>query len=227
MRNAFISFMFLTSLFTAFLSCNKEKQYNIHGKVVNKVTGEPIEGALVHLRDAVGSNALIEGPEVNNFDEDYTDVNGDFKVQIVIEDGHGVLSAGKEGYRWVNPFDGSEKVYTGVKEGNTVINLELEGLAFFSPFLIKTSGTSTSNDSLLFDLLSYDDFNSNYKNTFTRVFIGSGPFEFTTLEDGWRVKGDRYLRYKIEYTDGGTWNEKIDSVFLPTSPDAFTDTLTY
>lgn len=133
----------------------------------------------------------------------------------------------QEGYRWINPTHGDETVYRGLKPGQTTMTLELEGLAFFSPYLMKVSGTTSSNDSLFFDLLSYDDFNNNYNNTFTRLFTGSGPFVFTTLDDGWRVKGDRYLRYKIKYTDENIWKEKIDSVFLPTTLEVFTDTLTY
>lgn len=222
MRNSVILLIFITLLAAAFLSCNKEKQYNVQGKVVNEVTGEPIEGALVHLRDAVGSNALIDGPEVNNIDEDYTDASGDFKVQIKTKDGHGVLYAFKEGYRWIHPTNGSEEVFTGVKQGHSIMILELGGRAYFKPYLLKTSGAMSSADSMYFTNLDYDH------GLKTKLFTGTGLFQrYTSLEKGLTVKGDKYLRYKIEFTEGNTWNEKIDSVFLPTSLDVFTDTLTY
>lgn len=204
------------------MTCKRETMYNVKGKVVNEVTKEPIEGALVHLRDAVGSNALIDGPEVKNIDEDYTDVNGDFNVQIETEDGHGVLYAAKEGYRWINPTHGDETVYRGLKPGQTSMVLELEGRAYFKPHLLKTSGAMSSADSMYFTNLDYDH------GLKTKLFTGTGPFQrYTSLEKGLTVKGDKYLRYKMEYTDENIWKEKIDSVFLPTSLDVFTDTLTY
>ena len=41
------------------------------------------------------------------------------------------------------------------------------------------------------------------------------------------MKGDRYLRYKLEFTTDGVWQTKIDSVFLPTSLEVYKDTIYY
>ncbi len=221
------SILIITMLFLTLAACRKERTYEVEGIITNKVTGEPIEGALVHLRDAVGSNALIEGPEVNNVDEDYTGENGSFHVKITTERGHGVFYASKEGYRWINPTHGDQTVHRGLKQGKTIANFKLEGRAYFKPQLLKTSAPSSSDDSLCFSLLSYDSFEENYRSIPTKIYSGFGPFMLSTSEEGRLVLGDRYLRYKMEYTDEGVWKEKIDSVFLPTTLEVFTDTLTY
>ena len=102
----------------------------------------------------------------------------------------------------------------------------MDGIAYFNSPFYKTSAPQKDQDSLKITLLSYEDLNKLYLLD-PRLYNGKGVFHYPTLNYPFKVKGDRYLRYKLEFTTDGFWQTKIDSVFLPTSLEVYRDTIYY
>jgi hypothetical protein len=211
------------------VSCKRERLYEAKGQVLNAVTGEPVVGAKVYLNDELGNNdPILSSDGIENSDVALTDNEGRYHVKIMTKSGKGIISVGKIGYEF-NVYSENGNVvkhWTMIGEGTTNLNLILEGLAYFNSPFYKTSAPQKDQDSLKITLLSYEDLNVIYLLD-PRLYNGKGVFHYPTLNYPFNVKGDRYLRYKLEFTTDGVWQTKIDSVFLPTSLEVFRDTIYY
>ena len=213
-----------------FLSC-KKKTYEFHavGKVYNKNTQEPIQGAEVILRDGMATNDPIlpsEGGTSENVTT--TDENGFYSVKLTSQNSwHAVLWVKKEAYRYEVQVEGTTQSYEMINEGPHVINLPLHGTAFFNSPFVKHSGSPSDQDTMLLHLLSYENIHENLYYMKPSEYHGVGAFHFLASKRKVSLLGDRYLRYKIEWTNDGIWQSKIDSVFLPTSTEVFQDTVYY
>ena len=212
-----------------FLSC-KKRTYEFHavGKVYNKITQEPIQGAEVILRDGMATNDPIlpsEGGTSENVTT--TDENGFYSVKLTSQKSwHAVLWVKKEAYRYELQVEGTTQSYEMINEGPHVINLPLHGTAFFNSPFMKINHASMK-DSLIVSLLDYRDLNNLLRYKEPKLYQGVGPFYFYDSTSAIIAEGDRYLRYKLEWTKDGIWQSKIDSVFLPTSTAVYNDTIYY
>ncbi len=219
-----ISYLLITVALATTTSCKRKHLFDISGVVTNKANGQPIEGAEIWLRDNLDRNdpSIVQVVGIS-------DAKGNYRVKIETEKSSGLLIGGKLGYRWVNPNDGSE-VVCGVSSGVKQLNLQLEGTALFNGYFQKNSSTPKSTDVIKISLLSYDNMNENYNFRPTKEYDGEGPFRYNGIDGNpVTVLGDRYLRYKLEFSgDGGaTFQTKIDSVFLPTSLTEYKETIYY
>jgi hypothetical protein len=214
------------------VSCKRERLYEAKGQVLNAVTGEPVVGAKVYLNDELGNNdPILSSDGIENSDVALTDIEGRYHVKIMTKSGKGIISVGKSGYEF-NVYSENGNVvkhWTMIGEGTTNLNLILEGIAYFNSPFHKTSAPQKDQDSLKITLLSYEDLNIGLRSLGTKLHKGKGSFTFFNDgdESGIITKGDRYLRYKLEFTTDGVWQTKIDSVFLPTSLEVFRDTIYY
>ena len=103
----------------------------------------------------------------------------------------------------------------------------MDGIAYFNSPFYKTSAPQKDQDSLKITLLSYEKIDDKLRYLSTKEFKGKGAFTFYRESSNVIAKGDRHLRYKLEFTTDGVWQTKIDSVFLPTSLEVFRDTIYY
>jgi len=212
------------------VSCKRERLYEAKGQVLNAVTGEPVVGAKVYLNDELGNNdPILSSDGIENSDVALTDNEGRYHVKIMTKSGKGIISVGKSGYEF-NVYSENGNVvkhWTMIGEGTTNLNLILEGLAYFNSPFYKTSAPQKDQDSLKISLLSYEKIDELLNNREPFLRKGKGVFYFRYEDSNTQVKGDRYLRYKLEFTTDGVWQTKIDSVFLPTSLEVFRDTIYY
>jgi hypothetical protein len=212
------------------VSCKRERLYEAKGQVLNAVTGEPVVGAKVYLNDELGNNdPILSSDGIENSDVALTDNEGRYHVKIMTKSGKGIISVGKSGYEF-NVYSENGNVvkhWTMIGEGTTNLNLILEGLAYFNSPFYKTSAPQKDQDSLKISLLSYEKIDELLNNREPFLRKGKGVFYFRYEDSNTQVKGDRYLRYKLEFTKDGVWQTKIDSVFLPTSLEVYRDTIYY
>ena len=212
------------------ISCKRERLYEAKGQVLNAVTGEPVVGAKVYLNDELGNNdPILSSDGIENSDVALTDNEGRYHVKIMTKSGKGIISVGKSGYEF-NVYSENGNVvkhWTMIGEGTTNLNLILEGLAYFNSPFYKTSAPQKDQDSLKISLLSYEKIDELLNNREPFLRKGKGVFYFRYEDSNTQVKGDRYLRYKLEFTTDGVWQTKIDSVFLPTSLEVYRDTIYY
>ena len=220
-----IQILFLISL--SLYSCKKEEYLSIvTGQVLNKATQLPISGAIVQLSDGTAvEDWLLSSSGATVVDIDTTDEYGRFHLQIKSESQNVEFIAYKSGYEYQA---GSSMGHTSLQTGGHNITAILQGLAYFNSTFEQISSIQNDTDTLKINLLSYENLTSNYQNWSAFEFHGTGKF---TISDNpfliAKVLGDRYLRYKLEFTNNGVWQTKIDSVFLPTSPDVYTQTIYY
>ena len=217
-------------LFILFISMAcKKKTYEFHavGKVYNKITQEPIQGAEVILRDGMATNDPIlpsEGGTSENVTT--TDENGFYSVKLTSQNSwHAVLWVKKEAYRYELQVEGTTQSYKMISEGPQFVDFPLEGMAWFNPPFAKKKNEQNVVDSTRISLVSYRSFEEYL--LYGKLHIGNGPFYILYQDAPAIVRGDKFLRYKIEWTNDGIWQSKIDSVFLPTSTEVFQDTLYY
>jgi len=224
MKKIFIQTMIITS--TLLLSCTKNNTYSVEGVVLNTNTLEPLDSVEVTLKDGVGVGTIIPSDGANVISRVYTNSEGKFKISIKSKSNHAFLFLGKKGYEYINPNSTSDTRHYYVQDGHQNIILHMNGIAYFNSPFYKTSATQKDQDSLKITLLSYEDLNKLYLLD-PRLYNGKGVFHYPTLNYPFKVKGDRYLRYKLEFTTDGVWQTKIDSVFLPTSLEVYRDTIYY
>ncbi len=214
------------------VSCKRERLYEAKGQVLNAVTGEPVVGAKVYLNDELGNNdPILSSDGIENSDVALTDNEGRYHVKIMTKSGKGIISVGKSGYEF-NVYSENGNVlkhWTMIGEGTTNLDLMLKGIAYFNPVFKKNSSQLNENDILKLTVFSYENMIDWLQGSGTpKEFKGKGPFvKLTNSYTISQVDGDRYLRYKLEFTADGVWQTKIDSVFLPTSLEVFRDTIYY
>ena len=233
MRNLILTKVILLIAITCISSCkNKDELYlfEARGRVTNKVTGEPIEGVKITLENGAAESFLGNTANPDVEDVTYTDANGFYHVKIKANHNHAFLYPSKQGYEFKykrTETSGSTDGFRYVNRGSQEIDMELEGIAYFNSPFYKTSATQTNQDSLKITLLSYEDINKLYNSREPFLRKGKGVFYYAYEDSKTTVKGDRYLRYKLEFTTDGVWQTKIDSVFLPTSLEVYRDTIYY
>jgi hypothetical protein len=98
--------------------------------------------------------------------------------------------------------------------------LEIKADAYFDGYF-KSISESSSSDTLIVDILSYVNYNTSY---FVRTYFGKGIHKWKTSP--YRGIGDKYLRFKLDYTRNNQWHTKIDSVFIK-SHETYRDTIYY
>ncbi len=217
--------MIFTSIFL--LSCTKNNIYSVEGVVLNTNTLEPLDSVEVTLKDGVGVGAIIPSDGANVISRVYTNSEGKFKISIKSKSNHAFLFLGKKGYEYINPNSTSDTRHYYVQDGHQNIILLMNGIAYFNSPFYKTSAPQKDQDSLKITLLSYEDLSDDLRSLGASVYKGKGVFSFFISGREVIAKGDRYLRYKLEFTTDGVWQTKIDSVFLPTSLEVFRDTIYY
>ena len=206
-------------------SCKSELYSTVvTGKVINSVTKQPIEGAIVKISDESGGGSILfSANEATVIDYDTTDANGLFSVSIKSKSKDVQFVANKSSYEYVDEDSGAE----GISIGYGIHNLDakLKGLAYFNAPFQKSSSTTSDNDSLRISILSYDNLMENYESYDTQIYEGKGPFYFWYEGPSIQVWGDKFLRYKLEFTNKGIWETKIDSIFMPPSNEVYTQTI--
>ena len=207
-------------------SCIK-RDFEIKGVVINKSTGLVMEGVKVVLQDGLeGQDSFIGGTEPENFDSVFSNSNGKFKVSIRTSSSNGFIYGQKDGYRQITE-QGTIQGVNRIDDKNDSYIIEMEGYAYFNSPFQKNSGAEKSTDSLIFAILSYEDLKVNLNYYDTKIKKGKSPFYFWDENSPVGCKGDRYLRYKLEWTTDGIWHNKIDSVYIPTSKEVYKETIYY
>ena len=210
---------------------DEEFTTTVSGKVINFGSKEPIEGVEVYLKDGIGSSFFgVDGnTSSDKRNETVTDENGEFTVTLT-GSYEAALSMGKEGYEFDPDWNDGVSVgvrgygYGGGNYENQVFELKAE--AYFRG-VFENSGASSDQDTLNITLLSYKSLTSVMALVADEnPFVGKGPFQFYGPSDKKRVVGDRYLRFKLEFTRDGVWQTKIDSVYIK-SFETFADTIYY
>jgi hypothetical protein len=232
MRNSILTKIILLIAILIIYSCkNKDELYlfEARGRVTNKVTGEPIEGVKITLENGAAESwfGSSSNPEVKAVA--YTDANGFYEIKINANHNHAFLYPSKQAYEFkykASETDGSSDGFRYVNRGSQEIDMQMDGIAYFNSPFYKTSAPQKDQDSLKITLLSYKDLSEQYY-WYNQLFKGIGAFLITYPDKDVLSKGDRYLRYKLEFTTDGVWQTKIDSVFLPTSLEVFRDTIYY
>ena len=232
MRNLILTKIILLIAILIIYSCkNKDELYlfEARGRVTNKVTGEPLEGVKITLENGAAGSFLGNTTNPDVEDVTYTDANGFYEIKINVNHNHAFLYPSKQGYEFKykrTETSGSTDGFRYVKRGSQEIDMEMDGIAYFNSPFYKTSAPQKDQDSLKITLLSYKDLSEQYY-WYNQLFKGIGAFLITYPDKDVLSKGDRYLRYKLEFTTDGVWHTKIDSVFLPTSLEVFRDTIYY
>jgi hypothetical protein len=225
MKKIFIQATLIVSMLL--LSCTKKSIYSVEGVVLNTNTLEPLDSVEVTLTDGVGVGTIIPSNGANVISRVYTNSEGKFKISIESKSNHAFLFLDKKGYEYINPKTTSDTRHYPVLDGHQNIALKMNGIAYFNAPFYKTSAPQTNQDSLKITLLSYKDLEDDLRSLGASFYKGKGGFYFLYEDFPVRADGDRYLRYKLEFTTDGVWQTKIDSVFLPTSLEVYRDTIYY
>ncbi len=232
MRNSILTKVILLIAISIISSCkNKDELYlfEARGRVTNKVTGEPIEGVKITLENGSAESwfGSSSNPEVKAVT--YTDANGFYEIKINANHNHAFLYPSKQAYEFNykrTETSGSTDGFRYVNRGSQEIDMQMDGIAYFNSPFYKTSAPQKDQDSLKITLLSYESIGEQYY-WYNQFYKGKGAFLITYPDKDVLSKGDRYLRYKLEFTKDGVWQTKIDSVFLPTSLEVYRDTIYY
>ncbi len=232
MRNSILTKVILLIAISIISSCkNKDELYlfEARGRVTNKVTGEPIEGVKITLENGAAESwfGSSSNPEVKAVT--YTDANGFYEIKINANHNHAFLYPSKQAYEFNykrTETSGSTDGFRYVNRGSQEIDMQMDGIAYFNSPFYKTSAPQKDQDSLKITLLSYESIGEQYY-WYNQFYKGKGAFLITYPDKDVLSKGDRYLRYKLEFTKDGVWQTKIDSVFLPTSLEVYRDTIYY
>ena len=210
-------------------SCKKTFEFRVSGKVTNAITGEPLKDVLVVIQDGLSTSSLLSeetSPSVGATTK--TNENGEYQLYLKSnESWHAVVYPSSELYVYERIIEGTSQSYEFVGEGESLINFQLQGSSFFSPYFRKYSSPLGSNDKLIFSMLQYES--TEKHRTYSDYELPAIGYSSISKEGYSPIPalGDRYLRYKLEWTDNGVWKSKIDSVFLPTSLEVYTDTIFY
>jgi len=195
----------------SFHSCKKDKQYTTYcaGRVIS-ASSQPIEGVTILMVDSDPEYGI----SANNISKTtLTDKNGNFSLSITGNANTVTLIPSKSGYlEYQNPKYTSQNVnYMVFNSGANYSNLsiELDASAYFNPYLMSTV-PNTYNDTLIVNVISYSypetsDYGALY-------FYGKGPFELSTV-DLYAI-GDRYRKFKLQFTRNQQWVTKRDSVYI-------------
>ena len=246
----------LPVLLVGLLACDSHEEFDtqISGKVVNRFTQEPIEGAWVTLEDGIGSSggfSIDNQTSSGKNSETYTDADGEFSIKLTGEY-QPALGVSKEGYEF-DP-DWTDGVGVGVKlygYGGNYENqlLEMEAYAGFNLFVSTVPVNSIDSLVIITSTISPEMLASEVKNMthvgWNRLYVGGNRVSMsesvlhlpvqqeirfvpgaTAEEFSKLTTGDTYTSYQIAYTRNGQWETKIDSVYIK-SLEVYTDTIYY
>ena len=191
---------------------DKGETTTVKGRVVDFGTKEPIEGVRVNLRDGLGGYDPILGDEDRGSGANttvYTDSDGRFEVSVFGEWGAHLGIHHPEYWNWEhsNGFQvsGSKAYLNGSTTDGEVF--ELKAFAKYQVYY----GNTERVDSLTFQELHP---NLSISGPALKRFYGyNGPFEITGGST--RGIGNDYFRYRLEVKRNGSWDDKIDSFYLP------------
>ncbi len=204
------------------ITSDKKDLKIVSGRVINWGSKSPIDSAVVHFYYEIDGEDSAVG-EIE--DSVYSDKNGYYQFPVHTPISSLWIWVTKENYSILEILgapDWAESIIIKGNELNKNIILEMKAKAFFySPFK-KISEIQKDEDSLIITILPYDNIEGNLYTSSER-FNGKGSVRFF---DGIDVIGDRFLRYKLQYTSANGWKTKIDSVFIP-SLQFYTDTIYY
>lgn len=206
----------LTTIAFFLLACKEDEKAvtTIQGTVVNIGSKEPVDSVMVVAVDGANN----EKAQVIK----YTDTRGKFNVSI--EGNNPCIYLVKEGYRFVvfSEGHGSSENFKAFAAGETFNNevLELWADAYFKPIFVKKDCNPSDS--------TYIDEGNNIPLGFqktTFLIQGCEPIDRWSI-NGTKGIGDTYFHYWIKYQIQGVWNERIDSVYIP-SFTTYTDTIYY
>jgi hypothetical protein len=220
---------------TSMQACQKNKDgqdFIFEGKVVNAGSKKPIDSVRVVLHGGFPYRNFLapdlhDNPPTGNNDTTYTNENGRFKVAVYNESTV-FLSWYKKGYHdgTIIREESDSKGYANADNSffqpcDREITIEYEADCSFEPIL-KKKENSFANDTLVahFD----GDYWEKPRLIITpfEIYYGKGPFEFKYDN----FPGDIFVHYKLEFTNNGTWDTIIDSVFVK-SFTTYEDTIYY
>ena len=214
----------LLGFLVVIFSCKRTTE--LSGTVTNMRTGAAIEGASIYLYDE-STGGIFENGEIEVEKTVLSDATGYFYLELKTSlDANVRYNAGKEGYK--NPKTENAVSGVGLKTGQKKeVKIELEGIAYFGSPFEKKSTVPKGSDQFKLTVLPYSDISGSLNDFGTKEGEGKGPFYYT-YEDSYVIaKGDRFLRYKLEWKTDNVWYSKIDSVYLPTSTEVYRDTIFY
>ena len=232
----------LPIILAGLLGCMRDEEFTtrVSGKVVNRFTQEPIEGAYVYLKDGVGASGVVIIDSETSSDkrsEMYTDANGEFSLELTGE--YSVyLGVGKENYREFEADGAGIKSYG--RNGGSFENqiIELEAQAGFNPLFESVVPVNSTDSLIILFKDSRPDLPANkVKNRLNSgwniLYIGQQTSRFISVDTPKELEkliapttGDTHTEYQIAYTRNGQWETKIDSVYIK-SFETYTDTIYY
>ena len=231
MKKVFLkTIVYFALLILCIVACKKKpNDFIVTGVISNRVTGQAISNVTILLYDGIPSQTAplgtVNGKLLSTAESDN---NGFFSIQLSSETAsQATIDVAKEFYNevfYIGSESFSEKEIT---EGGHHLEIELEGIALFVPVLQKNSSEPSVFDQMTFSVFSYDNFEEFIQGWENIKFNGEGPFYVLRQDNIPRIKGDRFLRYKVEWTKDGIWESKIDSVFVPTTGAVFQPTIYY
>ncbi|MEJ0031616.1 MAG: hypothetical protein WDO15_15125 [Bacteroidota bacterium] len=222
MKTGFAAFLFIV-----LIACDQpEHVTTVNGTVINFGSRQPMAGARVTLTDGVGGDWLLPGANTSSsaFSQIYTDSLGKFSISLKGKY-QASLSVGMKDCEYdPNWSDGISIGVRGLAPGtHDDVICELRAYAWFNATFQEKPGPTA--DSLEVNLLWYDILQSG-RGPFGQIFTGAGPFRFMSIDKGWIVIGDRFLRYELKVRRNEVWTSTIDSVYIK-SFDAFDGVIFY
>jgi hypothetical protein len=231
-------------------ACQKNKDgqdFIFEGKVVNAGSKKPIDSVRVVLHGGFPYRNFLapdlhDNPPTGNNDTTYTNENGRFKVAVYNESTV-FLSWYKKGYHdgTIIREESDSKGYANADNSffqpcDREITIEYEADCSFYPTFIKINKNSANDtlklyvDNTYYALALYDDDPRKASEPYfakdpNQVFIGKSPHEFDKYSSSYYA-GDTYVYYKLEFTNNGTWDTIIDSIFVK-SFTTYEDTIYY
>jgi hypothetical protein len=197
----------------ALMACHDEEYVTtINGTVINLGSRQPMAGAKVTLTDGIGGNWLNLSTSSDVFSVVYTDSLG--KFSITLKGKHQAsFSVGMKDCEYDPDWhDGISIGVRGFSPGvHDDVICELWAYAWFDATFQEKPGPAA--DSLSVDLFRYDQVLRSGKGIEGRLFIGTGPFEYSSYK-GAIVVGGRYQRYELKVHRNNVWTSTFDSVYI-------------
>lgn len=238
-RTAVLPFLLLVGLYSCSLDLDEEHTTRVSGKVVNRFTQEPIEGATVSLIDGIGVTSPfdVSSNSSGKSTDGFTDASGEFTLELTGEYA-AFLAVGKKDYTF-DP-DWNDGASEGVKPygyGGNYENqvLEMQGAAGFNPLFISTVpvGPTDSLIVLFQDIrpdLPANQIKQRLNSGWNTLYVGQQTIRFVTTSPLEALVaptiGDTYTPYQIAYTRNGQWETKIARVYIK-SLEIYTDIIYY
>ena len=141
-RTVVLPFLLMTGLFSCSPDLDEAHTTRVSGKVVNRFTQEPIEGAKVSLLDGIGVTTPfdVSSNASDKRTDGLTDANGEFSLELTGEY-EAFLAVGKKDYTFDPDWnDGTSEGVKSYGYGGSYEDqvLEMQGAAGFNPLFVST-----------------------------------------------------------------------------------------